>query len=141
MTNFQFMTSVRVLLPDENTIVPDSLNPGEVGGDIHFSDGIWPDVGAEGFIMTPSMFYTMPVDVGEGINAFDFNVTPLAGDDIAMATGALCNFEIVVNEDTQIGIGWSAELPHHTYFSDSNSGSTYFWADTTNSVSPQIDVL
>jgi len=134
---FQYLNGTRVTYELGNTYVPHSFNVGAPGGDQSDADGVWTDVSPTSFL-TPPDFLMESKDIGGGLAASDFNITPIGGSDVLNATGSLLNFELVCNSDVHLSFQ-AFDAIKRTYYSDSMS-SEYDWGDITNTGVPPIIV-
>jgi hypothetical protein len=128
---FQFLAGLRVIVDEDAGIeyVPDSINAGAPGGAADDPDGIWADMNMTGFLLPQNI---VPSNVG-GFTAYDFNITPLGGEDLTDASGALFNAEFTFDAAGTWQLGFQEnETVDRTYYQDQNTTPNYFWGDITN---------
>jgi hypothetical protein len=133
---FQYLVGARITFADGCNYVPGSLNAGAPGGGRWDVDGIWTQTEAQSLLEYGDSFLPKKALAG-GLACIDFNITPIGGHSIDVASGALFSFELEVNESTSIGIQ-PRDGVLTTYY-DGSSG-TRQWADMTNTGQPGITV-
>ncbi|MCB1217055.1 fibronectin type III domain-containing protein [bacterium] len=135
-----FVNSVRVTFEEGNQYVSGSFNPGSVGGGVDKADGIWQYVDpADGFLPLDSEVLGQQ-DPVNGRSAIDFNVTPLGGSEIELATGALFNFRLRIHTDVTLSFQTSNELLR-TYYSDGSQQHENVWTHDDNMGMPVVRVV
>lgn len=130
---FHFMNAVRVTFPAASGVeyVDDSFNVGAIGGARDAVDGIWTAVNPGGFLLgSDSFIVERSVDT---FTVLDFNVTPLGGDDVTTASGALFNFGVTFANAGTWEIGFQeADFTLRTYYTDSTETPQRPWGDIGN---------
>ena len=137
---FQYATGIRVTFPTTagGDYVDDSFNVGVPGGDPDHPDGIWATMDLEDgdFLLATDSFYKVTTDAADGdplIEALDFNVTPLDGNDLTDASGAICNFQMNFANAGAVPLRFQQFFTvNRTYYQDGNQNPDYFWGDITN---------
>jgi hypothetical protein len=139
---FQYATGVRVTFPTTagGDYVDDSFNVGVPGGDADHPDGVWGnmDLVDGDFLLATDSFYKVTTDLQDGdplIQALDFNVTPLDGNDLSGAdtVGALLNFQMNFANAGTVPLRFQQFFTvNRTYYQDGTQSVDYFWSDITN---------
>ncbi len=90
-----FMAGVALTFPPSASYVQNSFNIGAPGGPLDQSDGIWSACKpAGGYITLVDESYASAGTLLGGRKMLTFNITPLAGQELADAQGALFSFEL-----------------------------------------------
>jgi len=112
--------------------VPGSFNVGAPGGEAWAVDGIWAAAAPQGFIQVDDLLLQWAVTAEGGLTRMDFNVTPIYGDAITGAEGALFSFEATFNEPGIYRLGFvEFSDVKRTYYSDWDA-KEYYWSDISN---------
>ena len=126
------MNSARVIFPDTFSYVPNSANPGALGGGTYDPDGIWSSFASE-LLFPPDTFMVerSPGSGFDGYKCIDFNVTSLVRflDTAPVGYGDLFNFKLHndgVKPLTLMFQGTSEDGITRTYFSDIDNEEYFF---------------
>jgi hypothetical protein len=115
------LNSCRVIFPSGYKYVPNSFNPGSLGGTRDTVDGIWANYATAFFLPTESMLE--PVTLEDGQQAIDFNVTvPMHQLSAApVGYGDLFNFQLEKVSGGALDLAFAAGDPNggvkRTYYS------------------------
>jgi hypothetical protein len=126
------MNAARVIFPETFTYVPNSANPGAIGGSSFSPDGIWSTF-AEELLFPPDTFMLArsPGSGFEGLQCIDFNVTSLVRflDTAPVAYGDLFNFQLKNTGSEPLTLlfqGMSEDNIKRTYYSDIDNANFFF---------------
>jgi hypothetical protein len=134
--SFYYMTGVRVTIPTAAGVdyVYGRLNIGAPGGPREEPDGIWAELGVTNFISPDGLeFWIDTIDAGGGMTGIDFNLTPLGGQAVAGAEGALFSFEVTFAAAGNWQLGFQdVNILSRTYYNDENQFPDFYWSDISN---------
>ena len=77
--------------------------------------GIWTAVAPTGFLPVPDSFI-QATDIGGGLNRWDFNVSPIGGNDTTTASGILFKYDVDKQEIWIDGLAAKRRLLAHGNF-------------------------
>jgi hypothetical protein len=126
------MNSVRVVFPDTFSYVPNSANPGSLGGTKFDPDGIWATFATS--LLFPPDSFLVERDCGPGYEGYvgiDFNVTSLNRflDKSPVLYGQLINFKLKNEGNKPLTLEFQRISPDgldRTYYTDITNAKHYF---------------
>jgi hypothetical protein len=133
---FQYLVGAGLTVESDATYVLESFNVGEVGGAEGDADGIWAAMNggagpSSGFFLAPDQFI-QSTEIDNGLERWDFNITPLGGNDLTASAGALFNVQFTFSTPGLKHFGFEQQdRVKRTYYAD--FASEYFWGDIENS--------
>lgn len=136
----QFVNGVGLTIESDAAKVPNSYDPGALGGGWSEADGFWGDMAPGGGFLLPPDNFIVATDIGGGRERWDFNVTPIDGSEATGASGALFSYQFTFSSAGTKTFGFQdVSGVKRTYYSDT-AGNEYFWGDIANSAAPLVEV-
>jgi hypothetical protein len=126
------MNSVRVIFPASYSYVPNSANPGSLGGSKFDVDGIWSTFASD--LLFPPDTFMVARSPGEGFDGYmciDFNVTSLVRslDAAPVGYGDLFNFKLLCEGNDPLTLQFQRVSPdgiERSYYSNSKNDEFFF---------------
>jgi hypothetical protein len=127
----EYVNGIGLTVEDDAEVVTGSFNIGSPGGETYDPDGFWSAMQPTGFVFQP-MEPLVPVKLGSGLARFDFNITPLGGQETTVSSGALFSIQLKFSKPGVKHFGFvRSDTVKRTYYSDA-AGHEYYWGSIDN---------